>query len=366
MTKKTSIIARISKWLIGQAPQADEGTSATPTEVWREEFSPDTPPAESTEGVAEPAAVEGLPTTATTVASTTAEGIATMATPAVVEAMPAAAPIVTPDQIVDLRTAVAHAAATFHSARFFNTQELAVDALRLYVLPTATPDAYEACFELSHDADFLEQLHQEFAERLLRPTAQFAVQVEPLTTDVRAFAPKAKPLYPWLYVEVLRAVPSAKPVTRSRYHLQLTATQGELWSDDGRSITLRPEDCPCFVGRCREVLLKTGTTLTNKVAFVGVEEQPERADELDLCRYVSRSAIRIDYHADTQQFSIERSPYITSTNHVVHLHRADMALGKVALSPYSPGQRYMLCEGDTIVFNRKVGLSVHFTPATEV
>lgn len=325
MTKNKSLISRISEWLVGTAPQQTEVPAPTP------HVAEDTP------------LIEEVPTTPH-------------------PDTPPTASLVRADHIVDLRSAITHAAATFHSAKFYNTQQIQVSHTTLYLLPTAEPYEIEACQMLAHDTTFMEQLRQEYSERLIQLTPQFVFEVELLSsaTDLPERAVKAKAIYPWLFIEVTRHNMTATPVTPPRHYLVLTATAGELWSEDGRSITITPDDCPCYIGRCQEVVLKTGARLINKVAFVGVEEQPERAEALDINRYVSRSAVRIDYNAATQQYSIERSPYITSANHVVHLRRGIEAMGKIALSPYVRGLRYTLNEGDTIEFNRKVGLSVHF------
>ncbi|MDO4715758.1 MAG: hypothetical protein Q4A44_05745 [Bacteroidales bacterium] len=308
-----NLIERISQWLLGQTTASDSSTNIT-----------NTPPPMASKSTTD-------------------------------------SPLVQADQVVDLREVIAHAAATFHSVKFYNTTRLDIAGVTLYLLPTAQPYEREACQALQYDEVFLRLLRQALSEQLQHPTASFALQVV-ACSSTDEFTQKGfntKAIYPWLHIEVLRPKTVAIPIT---HHLHLTATQGALWSDDGQSITITPADCPCFIGRCREVATQTGVPLSNKVAFVGPEEQPERAEILEPCRYVSRSAVRIDYNVATGQYTIMRSPYITSPNHVVHLRRQDSTLSKLTLSPYSPNQRYTLCEGDTIEFNRKIALIVHLVP----
>lgn len=196
---------------------------------------------------------------------------------------------------------------------------------------------------LSH-SDFIDDLKVRLSNNGIKYLDNLSATVTFSSPDFESFTKITQ----WLSIEVLTPKQANKPI-KAFIH----AIHGILWSE---KIELLPRKKAYNIGRCKNPELPSGHTITNDIAFVGMEEV-ENDPKFEINRYISRSIARIYYNENENTFKLMRSNLMDNSKHVIKIIR-EVNNGMQEIDVNNVKIEYPLQNEDQIVFNRKVSLVI--------
>lgn len=202
----------------------------------------------------------------------------------------------------------------------------------------------KACENLFTQEDFVEKLKVSFANKGIHYKDNLSVKITYASPQLDSYTP----ITTYLSVDVQMPGQS-----KQKLKAVVRAISGILWDN---IVEIAPSAKPSYIGRCRNPKLPNGITITNKIAFIGLEEK--EGSEYEINRYVSRSIALISYNEQTCEFELMRSNLMENSQHVIKIIRISQ-IGVEEISVNNTHIKYPLKDDDQIAFNGKVSLRIN-------
>lgn len=251
---------------------------------------------------------------------------------------------------IDLADAVENCVKHSLQPYFFAADPPTLAAIRLHLEPNSTEEHMPLALQATWDAERIAQLQAGLRNVGIRfaPTFEVLVQASSESFD----------RYPRALDNVAVELVFREAVAKG-LELVLRAVTGHTWEDE---YVLTPEGNggrPYYIGRGKAPKFPGRPRRTNHIAFVDPEEDPNPAYEVN--KYVSRATGRIRYDEELQGFVLANE----MSQGVLRIFRTNARGEEEELRLSIPNYDYLLMDGDMIVINREVELSVTLRRTSE-